>query len=520
MGEFNFVFASIARVAATMGYAFTRGNKQVDVVNIPEASSSSSSHSMDMETQPSVPASENSKNDSPKAVEIFPAQCQSTPGTSRRDSTSLKRKVPHDGFDEAAATLEYPWNLANLYPNKRSRTPPNSEKTRQTAPLPSPKRLNYVMREVSDTVLHNSTERSPPTTELQGPAAGADAGSEIPGDSGEGIDLGSVSADTPALELPSASSSPPTNDATACPVPPSSPKAAVELMRAQTPIPASAPATPPPALASLPVTRPSTPVRAFGQSSSIFGATTPARFGASPSFASSGFGSTSSKGFAAFAGSTSPFAVSRTSKSASNANATLGLQNSWTQSFAIEQQTETEPSHVDREKDEDHAIVKAKSLVLMDGADVKEKSAPVTGEELEIVQSELRGLKLFMKRGDKPFASGMVGVAKILKEKKSGAERLLFRREPLWQVSMNVKLNSTVRCTYEKEENALRLVLKEPTSTSEGAPLEVVVYALKPGRTCPKSDLQSLADDLVQRLQAHVAPLDGLEKAPIKVTSA
>lgn len=104
---------------------------------------------------------------------------------------------------------------------------------------------------------------------------------------------------------------------------------------------------------------------------------------------------------------------------------------------------------------------------------------------------------------------------------------------------MNVKLNSTVRCTYEKEENALRLVLKEPTSTSEGAPLEVVVYALKvrgcvlgvtgstlltdhsqPGRTCPKSDLQSLADDLVQRLQAHVAPLDGLEKAPIKVTSA
>lgn len=164
--------------------------------------------------------------------------------------------------------------------------------------------------------------------------------------------------------------------------------------------------------------------------------------------------------------------------------------------------------------------MKAKSLVLMDGADVKEKSAPVTGEELEIVESELRGLKLFMKRGDKPFASGMVGVAKILKEKKSGAERLLFRREPLWQVSMNVKLNSTVRCTYEKEENALRLVLKEPTSTSEGAPLEVVVYALKPGRTCPKSDLQSLADDLVQRLQAHVAPLDGLEKAPIKVTSA
>ena len=50
---------------------------------------------------------------------------------------------------------------------------------------------------------------------------------------------------------------------------------------------------------------------------------------------------------------------------------------------------------------------------------------------------------------------------------------------------MNVKLNATVRCSYDAEENAVRLVLKEPvvsestSSLKKGDPLELVVYALK-----------------------------------------
>ena len=60
----------------------------------------------------------------------------------------------------------------------------------------------------------------------------------------------------------------------------------------------------------------------------------------------------------------------------------------------------------------------------------------------------------------------------------------MFRREPLWQVSMNVKVNNAVRFTYEAEENAIRLVLKEPVegqlaNSSKEQQLEVVVYALK-----------------------------------------
>ena len=64
----------------------------------------------------------------------------------------------------------------------------------------------------------------------------------------------------------------------------------------------------------------------------------------------------------------------------------------------------------------------------------------------------------------------------------------VFRREPLWQVSMNVKVNSAVRCTYEPEENAIRLVLKEPVEGQLGKEpqLEVVVYALNVCSLSPK----------------------------------
>jgi len=60
---------------------------------------------------------------------------------------------------------------------------------------------------------------------------------------------------------------------------------------------------------------------------------------------------------------------------------------------------------------------------------------------------------------------------------------------------MNIKISPIVRCTYEAEENALRLVLKEPiaphdpaaANSSDPSALEIVVYALKVSiRSFPK----------------------------------
>ena len=51
---------------------------------------------------------------------------------------------------------------------------------------------------------------------------------------------------------------------------------------------------------------------------------------------------------------------------------------------------------------------------------------------------------------------------------------------------MNVRMHPTVRCTYEPEENVLRLVLHElvehPKVVQEDRKKEIVVYALK---VCP-----------------------------------
>ena len=60
---------------------------------------------------------------------------------------------------------------------------------------------------------------------------------------------------------------------------------------------------------------------------------------------------------------------------------------------------------------------------------------------------------------------------------------LVFRREPLWKVSMNVRVRPTVRCTFDEEDSVLRVVLKETAENADGAletrPQELVIYALK-----------------------------------------
>ncbi|KAF5386376.1 hypothetical protein D9757_006644 [Collybiopsis confluens] len=121
-------------------------------------------------------------------------------------------------------------------------------------------------------------------------------------------------------------------------------------------------------------------------------------------------------------------------------------------------------------------------------------STRVTGEEDEDVRSELKGVKLFVKRGSQDFSNGISGQVKYLADKKTTNQRVLFRREPLWKVSMNTKLQPTVRCTFDHQECVLRLLLAE---SSEKRAQEIVVYALKPGRFCSRKDFQAFAESVI-----------------------
>jgi len=126
----------------------------------------------------------------------------------------------------------------------------------------------------------------------------------------------------------------------------------------------------------------------------------------------------------------------------------------------------------------------------------------LTGEENEDVELELKGVKLYVKRGDKAFSDGVVGHVKLLSHRTTLDERLLFRREPLWKVSMNIRMSPTVRCTYEAEENIVRLVhqelVKQANAPQEDWRKEIVVYAMKPGRSCSKQDFKDFATSLVE----------------------
>lgn len=50
--------------------------------------------------------------------------------------------------------------------------------------------------------------------------------------------------------------------------------------------------------------------------------------------------------------------------------------------------------------------------------------AGITGEEEEEVEAELRGVKLFVKRGTKEFSGGMLGHVKLLTHTETREQRL------------------------------------------------------------------------------------------------
>ncbi|KAF8888078.1 hypothetical protein BD779DRAFT_1525483 [Infundibulicybe gibba] len=197
---------------------------------------------------------------------------------------------------------------------------------------------------------------------------------------------------------------------------------------------------------------------------------------------------TTPRGFAAFAGSTSPFASSISSAKVN--------RSPWAEkAFNLHS-----PNEPDSSPAASRPVNPVEAFTDSQESPSKPAHTHVTGEENEEVELELKGVKLFIKRGSKGFSEGLVGHVKVLSDKslKSSGERILFRREPLWKVSMNVRLQPAVRCTLDEEENVLRLILTEPASR-EGDAREIVVYAMKPGRSCSKQEFKEFASSVVDR---------------------
>lgn len=110
------------------------------------------------------------------------------------------------------------------------------------------------------------------------------------------------------------------------------------------------------------------------------------------------------------------------------------------------------------------------------------------------MKSEIKGLKLFVKRGNKEFTTGMLGHLKHLSHKETSEQRLgttnvlqtiftpnsldlVFRREPVWKVSMSVMLKPSTRCAFDEDQGILRITHMETIEGKKGS--EIVVYALK-----------------------------------------
>ncbi|KAH7890922.1 hypothetical protein F5I97DRAFT_107759 [Phlebopus sp. FC_14] len=240
-----------------------------------------------------------------------------------------------------------------------------------------------------------------------------------------------------------------------------------------------------------------------------------------------------------------PNDVSAFHKAGSSSSVTSSSSSPKTMSHAIEPATQTKAQTSSQAQT--HAF-----------AEPSKQPSRLTGEEDETITSELKGVKLFIKRGKKEFTDGMYGYVKVLShspvisrpvvadddgcdtdsrasvtgldtntnKNETPRSRILFRRDPLGQVSMNVALQPTVRCHFDAAENILRIILKErvggassdasrnaskPQKGSDDGDGEgkgetdVVVYALKPGRS-PKAEFQTFATSLCagQELQKDV----------------
>ncbi|KAH7874100.1 uncharacterized protein C8R40DRAFT_1048323, partial [Lentinula edodes] len=119
------------------------------------------------------------------------------------------------------------------------------------------------------------------------------------------------------------------------------------------------------------------------------------------------------------------------------------------------------------------------------------------GEEDKDVQSELRGVELFVKRGSNDYPSGILGQVKYWSDKKTLVERLReFHCEHIL-VSMNIRLQPAVRCTFNPQECILRFLPAESSRSKASGTTGIVVYALQPGRFCSRKDFQTFSESVI-----------------------
>ncbi|EMD38965.1 hypothetical protein CERSUDRAFT_112680 [Gelatoporia subvermispora B] len=224
----------------------------------------------------------------------------------------------------------------------------------------------------------------------------------------------------------------------------------------------------------------------------------------------------SSSAFVAFTGSTSPFLVASSPSSRSTrpvwCSPAIVTASAADRSGVAEMKPEvielTSDTHEDEAARSSSAAQTADALAAHSYAKGADNVA--TGEEEERVVTELKGAKVFIKRGDKEFSDGILGHVKLLSHGVTEEERILFRREPVWKISMSVRLRSTVRCTFDEAQSTLRVTLKE-VQEQDGVPRELwpqrmVIYALKRGKAT-KSDFEQFARRVVTSSRLSITPM-------------
>ncbi|KAF9454414.1 hypothetical protein P691DRAFT_797195 [Macrolepiota fuliginosa MF-IS2] len=455
VSDFNFMVAGIATFAATVGYTYARGKLNNTTAGPP--SNTEIGNDVMSAVQEKVEPSQ-----SEILATAGPSSTSLNPPTRRG---SLKRKEPHDGFEDEET------NLAHIYPRKRCRTP-STDKDKGKKPTRewTPSFSEDVSVEDWIFIHHinspNAVVNEPPRTPSPGAPTPAAEVSDSP--------LLTTTSIPPTEEVISEEPTPVLKE--------------MEIQREQTPI--------------------ATPVEDKAETKSVEATTPEANLARPNPFATLAFAPTSpfpkvslqkpigspfkSRGFADFAGTKSAFGTFTSSQASSSKHD----RPIWT--VANNSTSDARPESKEEEEEAEHAITQATPTTKP----IKDR---VTGEENEDVEMELKGVKLFVKRGDGPFAEGIVGHLKLLADRTTLDERLLFRREPLWKVSMNIRISPSVRCSYDSTENILRIVIQEPVAESqmdaekdEKSPLGIVVYAMKPGRACPKQDFKEFSETLIK----------------------
>ncbi|KAF8643008.1 hypothetical protein AX16_009253 [Volvariella volvacea WC 439] len=454
---------------------------------------------------------------------------------------SLKRKSLHDQSDDDNLSYGYPYNLESIYPPlKRSRTPSSDteEKAKEDAGRSNPQSRAPSPPVVQPLPEAQHTQESPlesatvATSNTIIPSSNLEQASAIEQDTQEATQDANISA---------------------LPEPPKTPPP----FKSSTGF----------GFSSFGGASPFATIAKTSSSSTLHGSSF-ASYQSQGSFSSTSFPKTPSRvlgsgGFASFAGTASPFANASTQSPNARASIWASAHNSQedinsvplqgTQDAAAEDQRGRgrakrvrvrQESHEDEDKDgsqaravsqsqpqspareaesstqvENPVKVKAKKSKANndDGHAITAATctnddlakAPiqrVTGEEDEDVETELKSIKLFVNRGNKGFSGGVLGNLKVLSDRKTLGRRMLFRREPLWQVSMNIRIQTVMRCSYESEENTLRVIVRELVEKKdvprEQWKDELVVYALKPGRNASKKDFKEFAESLVESVKS------------------